>query len=271
MHCFIAYDTRKTFEKKRFCSTGKNIYTCVVRKSNPKYHLVQKLSPLPLGPDTTTLPTCRLLPCAGCQERNQHGCYQHASNSQEARGCSRLRLDDAPVPRPAAGSVLIHPLLRPLVRVPVKVPHVVVPVAVRVLPRPHPRLSPTTSTNTTSRTTTALLVCGAALRPLRAPPTRAEEAGRGPSEGGSSAAQAAGGTAAGGARAMVGSLVRSVLLVMVVVVVARHDVSVVVGALVGVAEHGVGFAYAHEAAAGVGVIGVVVWVMGFGKLIKGSM
>lgn len=36
-------------------------------------------------------------------------------------------------------------------------------------------------------------------------------------------------------------------------------------------EDGVGFAYACEAAACLGVVGVVVWVVGFGELVKGPV
>lgn len=52
-------------------------------------------------------------------------------------------------------------------------------------------------------------------------------------------------------------------------VVEAQNVAVVFGAFLRVGEGRVGFAYAHEAAGGIGVGSVVVWVVGFGEGVEG--
>lgn len=54
------------------------------------------------------------------------------------------------------------------------------------------------------------------------------------------------------------------------VMVSAHNISVVAGALLGVAKYGVRFAYAHETAACVRIRRVVIRVVSFGQSVEGS-
>lgn len=108
-------------------------------------------------------------------------------------------------------------------------------------------------------------MCLVALVGVRAPSAVAVEAGRRAAEGSSAAAQAGGGTPAGRIRAVVGGLVRVVLLV-----VKAQDVAVVGGTAGGVGEDGVGFGDEGEGVGGVGVGAICVGVVSFGERIEGS-
>lgn len=107
-------------------------------------------------------------------------------------------------------------------------------------------------------------MCLVALVGVRAPAAVAVEAGRRPAEGSSAAAQAGGGTAAGGICAVVGGLVR------VLLVVKAQDVAVVGGAAGDVGEDGVGLGDEGEVVGGVGVGAICVGVVSLGERIEGS-
>lgn len=102
---------------------------------------------------------------------------------------------------------------------------------------------------------------------MLAPAAGAVEARRRAAEGRAAAGEARGRAPAGGAgaAAVVGAAAGAV------VVMGGGEGAIVGGALRGGAEDGVGFCYCVEFAGCGGVVWVVVWVVGFGEGVEGSV
>ena len=202
--------------------------------------------------------------------KEHHGQTHHAQENarddkESLRNPHVIRLE-ALLARPCRPARAAR-LRRPRVLLAVEMRHLVL-VAEGILPRAHaaPLAGAATPRVRSAGSAARALVMGSlALGPVRAPAPGAEEAGRRAREGAAPLAQAAGGSAPRGA----GAVVRAFPRVGGVRGVPVQDVSVVPGALVGVGEHAVGLADAHEAVRRGGVVWVVVRVVRLGERVEG--
>lgn len=135
------------------------------------------------------------------------------------------------------------------------------------LPRPMQRISPWAHTpRVPSHTARTPLMRRLAFGGVTSPAAGAVETRWWAGEGASSTGEARGGPTA----CRTGGMMGTGPVVCRVVVASSHDVAVVAGALLGVREDAVGFAYAHKALGCVGIAGVMVRVVGFGEGVERS-